>query len=123
MPNSIKRLLPEALVILFFAIISFAYFYPATVESRILTQHDAIAGIGAGQETQNYQAQTGEHSRWTNAIFGGMPTYQMSPSYPSMEPLSFLANLYHLFLPTYVWYVLIIKPNFVKILQGHKRAR
>lgn len=118
MPNSIKKLLPEALVILFFAIISFAYFYPATVESRILTQHDAIAGIGAGQETQNYQAQTGEHSRWTNAIFGGMPTYQMSPSYPSMEPLGFLAKLYHLFLPTYVWYVFIMLLGFYLLLRA-----
>ena len=41
-------------------------------------QHDTVAGAGAGQEAKEYYERTGERTRWTNALFGGMPTYQMS---------------------------------------------
>ena len=106
--NTIKRLLPDVIVIVFFAIISFVYFYPAVTEGRILSQHDSVAGIGAGQEQKEYMERTGERTRWTNSIFGGMPTYQMAPSYDSTNLLSKIAELYHLYLPTYVWYVFVM---------------
>ena len=48
--NLLKRFLPDAVAILVFAVISFAYFCPAVTEGRILSQHDSVAGIGAGQE-------------------------------------------------------------------------
>ena len=63
-------------------------FFPADIEGRILFQHDTVAGVGAGQEAQEYLERTGERTRWTNSLFGGMPTYQMSPSYDSTKPLS-----------------------------------
>ena len=85
--NLFKKLLPDVVVIVLFAIISFAYFFPAVTEGRILAQHDAVAGIGSGREMSEYLEKTGERTRWTNSIFGGMPTYQMSPSYDSTDPL------------------------------------
>ena len=45
-----KKLLPDLLVILTFAVLSFAYFFPADIEDRILFQHDTAAGAGAGQK-------------------------------------------------------------------------
>ena len=81
--NMLKRILPDVVAILVFAVISFAYFCPAVTEGRILSQHDSVAGIGAGQEGKEYLERTGERTRWTNSIFGGMPTYQMAPSYRS----------------------------------------
>ena len=45
-----KRLLPDIIVIAVFALLSFAYFYPADTEGRILFQHDTEAGAGAGHE-------------------------------------------------------------------------
>ena len=48
--NAMKRLLPDILVIVTFALLSFAYFYPADTEGRILFQHDTEAGAGAGPE-------------------------------------------------------------------------
>lgn len=118
MTDYLKKLLPDAVVIALFALLSFIYFYPADVEHRMLAQHDAVAGVGAGRETQLHEESTGEHTRWTNAIFGGMPTYQMSPSYPSMEPLKFLAEAYHLYLPMYVWYVFIMLLGFYILLRA-----
>ena len=52
--NWFKKLLPDLVVILFFAVIAFLYFFPAVTEGRILAQHDAVAGIGSGREMQEY---------------------------------------------------------------------
>lgn len=60
-----KKILPDLIAILAFALLSFAYFFPADIENRILFQHDTAAGAGAGQEIKEYYEQTGERSRWT----------------------------------------------------------
>ncbi len=116
--NTFKRILPDVIAVLVFAVISFAYFCPAVTEGRILSQHDAVAGIGAGQESKEYMEQTGERTRWTNSIFGGMPTYQMAPSYDSTDWLKGIENLYHLYLPTYVWYVFVMLLGFYILLRA-----
>ena len=116
--NVLKRFLPDVVAIVVFAVISFAYFCPAVTEGRILSQHDSVAGIGAGQEGKEYLERTGERTRWTNSIFGGMPTYQMSPSYDSTDLLKSVENLYHLYLPTYVWYVFVMLLGFYILLRA-----
>ena len=116
--NAIKRLLPDIIVIAFFAVISFVYFCPAVTEGRILSQHDSVAGIGAGQEQSEYHKRTGKMTRWTNATFSGMPTYQVAPSYESTNLLSKIAELYHLYLPTYVWYVFVMLLGFYILLRA-----
>ena len=116
--NAIKKLIPDMVAILVFAVISFAYFCPAVTEGRILSQHDSVAGIGAGQEGKEYLERTGERTRWTNSIFGGMPTYQMAPSYDSTDLLKGIENLYHLYLPTYVWYVFVMFLGFYILLRA-----
>lgn len=46
----LKQWLPDILVVILFAVLSYAYFFPAATEGRILYRHDASAGRGAGQE-------------------------------------------------------------------------
>ena len=116
--NAFKRILSDIIAIVVFAVISFAYFCPAVTEGRILSQHDSVAGIGAGQEGKEYLERTGERTRWTNSIFGGMPTYQMAPSYDSTDWLKGIENLYHLYLPTYVWYVFVMLLGFYILLRA-----
>lgn len=113
-----KKFLPDLIAILAFIVISFIYFFPAITEDRILFQHDTVAGAGAGQEAKEYYEKTGERTRWTNALFGGMPTYQMSPSYDSTEPLTFVQKVYHLFLPNYVWLTFIMMLGFYILLRA-----
>ena len=113
-----KKFLPDLIAILAFIVISFIYFFPAITEDRILFQHDTVAGAGAGQEAKEYYKRTGERTRWTNALFGGMPTYQMSPSYDSTEPLTFVQKVYHLFLPNYVWLTFIMMLGFYILLRA-----
>ena len=114
----LKKWLPDMLAVLLFAILAFAYFFPADIEGRILYRHDASAGRGAGQEGIEYMQKTGERSRWTNALFGGMPTYQMAPSYHSTDKLSTLTKIYHLFLPENVWYVFAYLLGFYILLRA-----
>ena len=116
--NAFKKMIPDMVAIMVFAVISFAYFCPAVTEGRILSQHDSVAGIGAGQEGKKYLERTGERTRWTNSIFGGMPTYQMAPSYDSTDLLKGIENLYHLYLPTYVWYVFVMLLGFYILLRA-----
>ena len=116
--NLLKKILPDVVAILLFALISFVYFYPAVPEGRILSQHDSVAGIGSGEEAKEYLQRTGERTRWTNSIFGGMPTYQMSPSYKSTDTLRSVENLYHLYLPQYVWYVFVMLLGFYILLRA-----
>ena len=114
----LKKWLPDMLAVLLFAVLAFAYFFPADIEGRILYRHDASAGRGAGQEGIEYMQKTGERSRWTNALFGGMPTYQMAPSYHSTDKLSTLTKIYHLFLPENVWYVFAYLLGFYILLRA-----
>ncbi|MCD8261234.1 MAG: YfhO family protein [Bacteroides sp.] len=108
----LKNTLPDLIAILAFVVISFLYFVPAVFEGRALVQHDAVAGLGVGQEAKEYYERTGERTRWTNALFGGMPTYQISPSYESTGALQMAEKAYHLFLPTYVWYLFVMLVGF-----------
>lgn len=118
MKETFKKILPDLIAIFAFVLISFAYFFPAVTEGRVLAQHDSVAGIGAGQEAKEFREQTGETTRWTNAIFGGMPTYQTSPSYPSTTFLKYIGDLYGLYLPSYVWLVFIMMLGFYILLRA-----
>ena len=113
----IKKILPDLIAVLAFVLISFAYFFPADMEGRILFQHDTAAGAGAGQEAKEYDEQTGERTRWTNSLFGGMPTYQIAPSYDSTVPLQWTQKIYQLFLPTYVNLTFILMLGFYILLR------
>lgn len=113
-----KKLLPDLLVILTFAVLSFAYFFPADIENRILFQHDTAAGAGAGQEAAKYHEETGNYTRWTNSLFGGMPTYQISPSYESTTPLRWIQKAYQLFLPGYINLTFILMLGFYILLRA-----
>ena len=113
-----KKFLPDVVVIAAFAIISFAYFFVPITQGKILYQHDASAGVGAAQEMTEYQNRTGETTRWTNSIFGGMPTYQMSPSYQSTDGLSQVMNAYHLWLPDNVWFLFAYLLGFYILLRA-----
>lgn len=116
--NLLKRVLPDIVAILLFVIISVFYFAPAEFEGRILSQHDSVAGIGSGREAQEYLEKTGERTRWTNSIFGGMPTYQSAPSYNSSDSLRMVEKAYRLFVPGCAGLVFILLLGFYILLRA-----
>ena len=116
--EALKKYWLDVAVVVLFAVISFAYFMPADLEGRILYRHDSAAGRGMGHEQQEYLEQTGEPTRWTNAVFGGMPTYQTAPSYTSSDALGTVMDVYHLWLPENVWYVFAYLLGFYILLRA-----
>ena len=116
--KNLKKWLPDVLAVLLFAVLAFAYFFPADIEGRILYRHDSSAGRGAGQEQVEYYQKTGERTRWTNSLFSGMPTYQLAPSYKSADMLTQVEQAYHLWLPENVWFLFAYLLGFYILLRA-----
>ncbi len=81
-------------------VVAGAFFYPDAFEGNSLNQHDMQQGLANGQEAATYHAETGEVTRWTNSLFSGMPTFQISPSYPSMQLFGWVNTVMGLGLPS-----------------------
>lgn len=113
-----KKWLPDVVAVVLFALISFAYFFPADIEGKILYRHDSAASKGLGREMAEYKAQTGEVTRWMNSVFSGMPTYQSAPEYTSTKGVQGALSVYHLFLPENVWYVFAYLLGFYILLRA-----
>ncbi len=115
----LKKALPDFLVLVAFILISFVYFSSAVIDGRKIFQHDSLAAVGQGQEARDYMARhDGERTRWTNSMFGGMPTYQMGPAYNSTKPLDAAKQVYQLFLPNYVYLVFIMMLGFYILMRS-----
>lgn len=84
------------------AALSIAFFHPDASEGNQLRQHDMQQGAAIGQEVKAYLAENpgAEEPRWTNSLFSGMPTFQISPSYPSDSLFSWITTLYGAGLPS-----------------------
>ncbi|MFN5087452.1 MAG: hypothetical protein ACK5EF_03690 [Bacteroidota bacterium] len=63
--------------------LNFAYFAPVVFQGKQIPQDDIKLGLAKGKEIVDYRAATGEEPLWTNAMFSGMPTFQMSTLYPN----------------------------------------
>lgn len=116
--NNIKRFWPDALAVVAFIAISFAYFIQPVTQGLTLSGQDHSGGVGAGVELGEYYKRTGERSRWTNVLFSGMPTYQMAPSYDSTDTLVGLQKIYQLGLTGVVMYVFVLLLGFYILLRA-----
>lgn len=81
------------------AVLSLAFFYPDNFDGNTLRQPDMQQGAANGHEAKVFEETTGEKALWTDALFGGMPTFQISPSYPSNALFTWLNTVYGLGLP------------------------
>lgn len=95
-----KSTLYTVLAALLLAVVAFMFFFPDAMEGRVLQQHDIQQGLANGHEGQVFKEATGESTRWTNSLFGGMPTFQIAPSYPANEFLSWIQSVFMLGLPS-----------------------
>ena len=66
--------------IVFFALIALMYCAPV-LSGKSIIQPDIINYRGSAEEMLTYQDQTNERVYWSNAMFGGMPTYQTGAQY------------------------------------------
>lgn len=77
----LKQFLPHLFVLAGFIILSLFYFNPV-LQGKEIFQSDIVQYIGMAKEQNDFRTETGEEPYWTDAAFGGMPTYQLGAYYP-----------------------------------------
>ena len=77
-----KKALPFVAAIAIFIGIAMFYCAPA-LDGKVLIQGDVNNWKGAAQEARAFYDQHGTRTWWTNSMFGGMPTYQITGSLPT----------------------------------------
>lgn len=98
------------------AVVSFAFFYPDASQGNQLQQYDIRQGIANGQEAKTFQETTGETTWWTNSLFSGMPTFQISPTYPSNHLFNWIGTVMGLGLPQPSGLVAMMMVGFLILL-------
>ena len=90
-----KKILPYAVAIVAFVAVAMIYCAPI-LEGKVLVQGDVNNWKGAAQEARAFYDEHGTRTWWTNSMFGGMPTYQITGSLPSGEVRNGMAKVAHL---------------------------
>ncbi|MGE5356873.1 MAG: hypothetical protein ACM3PT_11610 [Deltaproteobacteria bacterium] len=73
----ISKILPHFIALLAIFFLNVFYFFPA-FSGKTLYQGDIVNHKGMAQEAVDHYKKTGEVTLWTNSMFSGMPTYQIS---------------------------------------------
>ncbi len=82
------------------ATVALLYFFPDDIQGNVLQQPDTRQGLAVGHEAKMFEETTGETTHWTNSLFGGMPMFQISPSYSSTQLFSWFTKFLSLGLPS-----------------------
>ncbi len=94
----VEHVLPHALAILTFFLVTLFFFNPIFFDGKVLQQPDIQQFQGSSKEITDYRQQTGEEALWTNRMFGGMPAYLISVQW-STQAIAFLKQSLTLALP------------------------
>lgn len=76
-----KKFIPHIVAIVAFIVIALAYFNPV-LQGKVIYQSDIALYTGMAEQQNDFRDRTGEETYWTDAAFGGMPTYQLGAHYP-----------------------------------------
>lgn len=110
-----KSLLPYWLALGIISIVLLVMFYPA-LQGKIIQQGDIESHKGMSKEIADYYEQDGEQAFWTNAMFGGMPSYLISMHHNSNLLLQ-IDKLLMLYLPFFMGFVFLIFAGFYFLSQ------
>jgi len=97
MKFNLKNLLPYLAGIVIFVALTLVFFKPL-LSGKELKQGDIERHKGMSKEIVDYRAANNEEPLWTNSMFGGMPSYQISTLYHG-NWLAKLDGAFKLFLP------------------------
>ena len=96
--QALTKFVPHIAAFLLFTLISFTYFVPV-MEGKQLIGHDTESWMHMAKETSDYNATHDDATLWTNSMFGGMPTYQISMAQPN-NMMNYVERVLHFFPPT-----------------------
>lgn len=77
MTPTVRRLIPHIIGYLILLAVSFLFFSPIVFQGKTLQQSDNVQARGMQQEQRVFEEKTGDYPLWTNAMFSGMPGYQI----------------------------------------------
>jgi hypothetical protein len=109
-----KSFFPHIVAIVSFLLIAFIYCSPA-IEGKQLVGPDTEGWLGMSKEIKDYNSNNPDAAYWTNSMFGGMPSYQISMKIPSniLKPINIVFDIfpqpiYMLFLYMIGFYILLL---------------
>jgi len=76
-----KKLLPHLFVVIAFIAVALAYFSPV-LQGKVIYQSDIAQYVGMAKQQNDFRESENQEPYWTDAAFGGMPTYQLGANYP-----------------------------------------
>jgi hypothetical protein len=76
-----KKLLPHLIVVIAFIAVALAYFSPV-LQGKVIYQSDIAQYVGMAKQQNDFRESENQEPYWTDAAFGGMPTYQLGANYP-----------------------------------------
>jgi len=79
--EKLKQFVPHILSVVGFCVVALIYFYPV-LQGKEIYQSDIVQYIGMAKEQNDFRKTENAEPYWTNAAFGGMPTYQLGAKYP-----------------------------------------
>lgn len=77
-----QKFYPHFVAIIGFILVSILYFYPV-LQGKKIYQSDIVQYTGMAKEQNDFRANEHAEPFWTDAAFGGMPTYQLGARYPN----------------------------------------
>ena len=89
-----KKILPYVVGVVVFIAVAMVYCAPA-LQGKVLVQGDVNNWKGAAQEARTFYQEEGYSPWWTNSMFSGMPTYQITGSMHTGELRTNLENIAH----------------------------
>ena len=89
-----KKILPYVVAIVAFVAIAMIYCAPL-LEGKVLVQGDVNNWKGAAQEARTFYDEQGYSPWWTNSMFSGMPTYQITGNLPTSEVRATIEQITH----------------------------
>ncbi|HUM47072.1 MAG TPA: YfhO family protein [Chitinophagales bacterium] len=76
-----RQAIPHIVALLVFVFVNLLFFSPMVLDNKMIRQSDIIQYKSVSKEINDYYQRTGKSTLWTNAIFGGMPTFQIGVKY------------------------------------------
>ncbi|MCG2793535.1 MAG: YfhO family protein [Weeksellaceae bacterium] len=92
-----------------FVLLAVVYANPV-ISGKRLMQHDIVYYKGGAEELLQYRANTGKETYWSDAMFGGMPTYQTGAQFRG-DVIKKIDDLF-LFLPKPANYLFLLFAGF-----------
>jgi len=121
-----KKIVPHLLSIIIFMAVALIYFSPI-LQGKVLNQSDLVQAKAMEHEREVYKQKDAKEIYWTNAAFGGMPTYMLGASFPNdytlkiNKLLNFLprpANFLFLYFLSFYILMLVMKVDWKLAILG-----